>query len=319
MHISYCSAAEAETQRWIDGLQAAFPEARVDGWLPGHSPADYAVVWSPPQLFFDQQTALKGIFNAGAGVDALLALTLPPGVPIVRLDDAGMAVQMAEFVCHAVIRYFRQLDTYQAQGIAGVWQERAPRQRSDYPVGVMGLGVLGQRVCAALRAFDFEVQGWSRSAQSHAAMETLGVRSYFGASQLPAFLAASRLLVCLLPLTPETRGLLSRATLLQLQPGGYLIQVARGPIVVETDLLALLDSGHITGATLDVFCLENEVKKQPGKHPLWSHPAVTATPHISAQTQVGSSIAQIAAKIRALQNGAAAPGLAGYVQRDQGY
>ena len=319
MHISYCSASGSDSQAWITGLQAAFPEARVNGWLPGDPPADYAVVWSPPQLFFDQQTALKGIFNTGAGVDALLALNLPPDVPIVRLDDAGMAVQMAEFVTHAVIRYFRQLDTYQTQAKAGVWQELAPRQRSDYPVGVMGMGVLGQRVCAALRAFDFVVQGWSRSAQSHAAMEALGVRSYFGAAQLPAFLAASRLLVCLLPLTPETQGLLRRDTLLQLQPGSYLIHVARGPIVVEADLLALLDSGHITGATLDVFCQEDEVKKQPGNHPLWSHPFVTATPHISAQTLVHTSIAQIAAKIRALQNGAAAPELAGYVQREQGY
>ena len=162
MRISFC-CADTPAQPWLDGLRAALPGAVVEEWAAGDSAADYAVVWAPPQVFFDQQTQLKAIFNTGAGVDALLKLRLPPGVPVVRLDDAGMAVQMAEYVCHAVIRHFREFDVYDADTAQGRWAQRPPRLRQDFPVGVMGLGALGERVSRALAAFDFPVRGWSRS------------------------------------------------------------------------------------------------------------------------------------------------------------
>lgn len=309
MHISFC-CTDTKAQPWLDGLRAAFPNAVVEAWVAGASPADYAVVWAPPQQFFDEQTQLRGIFNIGAGVDALMKLRLPSGVPVVRLDDAGMSVQMAEYVCHAVIRHFREFDAYGADVAGGRWSYRKPRLRKDFPVGVMGLGVLGERVSRALAQFDFPVLGWSRSAKSIA-----GVQCFSGESGFEEFLAATRILVCLLPLTPGTENIMRHDTLAQLQPGGYVINVARGSHLVDEDLIALIDSGHLAGATLDVFRTE----PLPAAHPFWTHPKITVTPHTSARTLREESIAQIAGKIRSLQNGAPIASLAGVVDPKQGY
>ena len=309
MRISFC-CTDTKAQPWLDGLRAAFPNADVEPWSAGEPPADYAVVWAPPQQFIDEQAQLKGIFNIGAGVDALMALRLPPGVPVVRLDDAGMSVQMAEYVCHAVIRHFREFDGYDADAAEGKWSYRKPRLRQDYPVGVMGLGVLGERVSRALAQFDFPVTGWSRTAKSIA-----GVQCFAGEAGFNDFLAATRILVCLLPLTPETDRILRRDTLARLRPGAYVINVARGSHLVDDDLIALLDSGHLAGATLDVFRTE----PLPAAHPFWNHAKITVTPHTSARTLRGESIAQIAGKIRALESGAPVASLAGVVDPKKGY
>ena len=170
MKITFC-CRNTKPEPWLAGLQAALPQADIRLWQPGAPAADHGVVWAPPQQFFDEQTRLKGIFNIGAGVDALLKLRLPPNAVVVRLDDAGMAVQMAEYVCQAVIRHFRELDACALDMRAGQWTFRMPRQRADFPVGVMGLGVLGARVAQALRHFEFPVLGWSRSQH---AIEGLG-------------------------------------------------------------------------------------------------------------------------------------------------
>ncbi|MDO8717364.1 MAG: glyoxylate/hydroxypyruvate reductase A [Polaromonas sp.] len=306
MRISFC-CTDTKAQPWLEGLRAAFPGAEVEVWSAGAAPADYAVVWAPPQQFIDEQTQLKGIFNIGAGVDALLKLRLPPGVPVVRLDDAGMSVQMAEYVCHAVIRHFREFDGYEADARQGKWSYRKPRLRTDFPVGVMGLGVLGARVSRALAQFDFPVAGWSRSAKA-----IDGVKCFSGQAGFNDFLAASRILVCLLPLTPDTDNILCRDTLARLRPGGYVINVARGSHLVDEDLMALIDSGHLAGATLDVFRTE----PLPAAHPFWTHPSITVTPHTSARTLREESIAQIAGKIAALQRGEA---VAGVVDPARGY
>ena len=294
-------------QPWLDGLHAALPQAQVEEWQPGAAHADYAVVWQPPQQLFDEQPQLKGIFNAGAGVDAILKLKLPPQALLVRIDDGGMAVQMAEFVCHALIRHFRELDAYEDDIAQGKWSFRRPRLRGDFPVGIMGLGVLGERVAQAVRHFDFPVRGWSRTRK-----ELDGVQCFAGAQEFGDFLAATRVLVCLLPLTPETQDIMNRETLSQLMPGGYVINVARGAHLVDEDLIALLDSGHLAGATLDVFRTE----PLPTEHPFWRHPKVTITPHTSARTLRDESIAQIAGKIAALERGEP---IAGVVNRERGY
>lgn len=306
MRIIVC-CTDTKVAPWIAGVRAALPEAEVEEWRPGAPPAEHAVVWAPPQQLFDEQPGLRGVFNIGAGVDALVKLRLPPGALLVRLDDAGMSVQMAEFVCHAVIRHFRELDAYERDAAAGKWGFRKPRLRSEFPVGVMGLGVLGQRVARALAAFEFPVRGWSRSAK-----EVPGVQCFSGPAQFDAFLAGTRVLVNLLPLTPGTENILDRGTLSRLQPGGYVINVARGAHLVDADLLALLDSGHLAGAALDVFRTE----PLPPEHPFWRHPKITVTPHTSARTLRDESIAQIAGKIRAL---AAGRPIAGVVDRDRGY
>ncbi len=338
MNITFC-CTDTASEPWLQGLRAALPDAEVTLWARGAPQAEYAVVWAAPQAFFDEQTQLKAVFNIGAGVDALLKLKLPPQAMIVRLDDAGMSVQMAEYVCHAVIRHFREFDAYEADTRQGKWSFRKPRARADFPVGIMGLGVLGARVAQSLVQFEFPVNGWSRSpkaagdwapgrfapcpppalrapplpAQNALAPSPLeGVTCFSGAYGFKDFLAASRVLVCLLPLTPETRDIMNRDSLSCLQAGGYIVNVARGAHLVDDDLLALLDSGHLAGATLDVFRTE----PLPAGHPFWTHPKITVTPHTSARTLRDESIAQIAGKIRAFQHGQA---LAGVVDPRSGY
>jgi glyoxylate/hydroxypyruvate reductase A len=269
--ILLCRHQTGALDRWPS---AALPAADVAVWEPGAPAADYAVVWAPPQAFLDEQPGLRAVFNIGAGVDALLKLRLPPTARVVRLDDAGMSVQMAEYVCHAVIRHFREFDGYEADVRQGRWSYRKPRSRADFAVGVMGLGVLGSRVAQALRVFEFPVNGWSRSPK---ALD--GVRGFSGREGFNDFLAASRVLVNLLPLTPDTQDILNRDTLSRLQPGGYVINVARGAHLVDEDLLALLDEGHLAGATLDVFRTE----PLPAGHPFWTHPKHHGhAPHLGA-------------------------------------
>ena len=306
MKITFC-CTDTASEPWLLGLRAALPGAEVTLWSAGARQADYAVVWAPPQQFFDEQPQLKAVFNIGAGVDALLKLQLPPHSRIVRLDDAGMSVQMAEYVCHAVIRHFREFDAYEADTRQGKWSFRKPRARADFPVGIMGLGVLGERVARAVGHFEFPVNGWSRS---NKVLD--GVQCFSGAAGFKDFVASSRVLVCLLPLTADTRDVMNRDILSQLQPDGYVINVARGTHLVEDDLLALLDSGHLAGATLAVFRTE----PLPAEHPCWKHPKITVTPHTSARTLRTESIAQIAGKLASLQRGEP---VAGVVDPGRGY
>ena len=306
MHITFCCAATA-AEPWLNDLRAALPGFAISLWQPGAPAADYAVVWQPPQAFFDQQPQLKVAFNIGAGVDALLRLNIAPTTQLIRLDDAGMGAQMAEYVCHALIRHYRQFAGYDTDKAQGLWKQREVQPRSQMPVGIMGLGVLGQRVAQAVAQFDFPVNGWSRTAK-----DVPGVRCFHGADGFHDFLAASRVLVSVLPATPETRDLINRDTLSRLQPGGYLINVARGSQLVEVDLLALLAEGHMAGAALDVFRTE----PLPADHPFWAHPQIHITPHSAALTIRSESVAQIAGKMAALQAGRP---VAGLVERARGY
>lgn len=306
MKIAIC-LTHIKPEPWVEIFSSLLPDAEVFAWEPGSPVADHAVVWAPPQAFIDAQPGLKTVFNIGAGVDAVLQLRLPPELQVVRLDDAGMSVQMTEYVCHAVIRHFREFDGYERDVRDGKWSYRKPHTRSDFTVGVMGLGVLGARVAKTLQAFEFPVNGWSRTAKP-----LPGVQCFAGAQQLDAFLASSRVLVNLLPLTAETENILNATTLSKLPPQAYVINVARGRHLVEEDLLALLDSGHLSGATLDVFRTE----PLPAGHVFWTHPKITITPHTSARTLREESAAQISGKIKALAKGQTISGL---VDRHTGY
>ena len=293
---------------WLAAIGQHIPGAQAWAWAPGAPQADYALVWRPPQQLLDEQGAgLKAIFNMGAGVDALFQLQLPAGVPVVRLEDAGMAVQMAEYVCHAVIDHFRGLNHYRNQQLVGEWKLQPLRSRQDFPVGIMGLGVLGDRVAKAVAQFDFPVQGWSRSAK-----QLDGIRTFHGAEQFGDFLAHTRILVNLLPLTPETENIINRATLQQLLPGAYVINVARGAHLVDEDLIALIAEGHVAGAMLDVFRQE----PLPAGHPFWTIPQITMTPHTSARTLREESIAQIVGKVAAMSRGEPVQGM---VNPQRGY
>ena len=311
MKIVFC-CTNTKAEPWLEGFRSALPGVDIWEWQAapeGQAPklADHAVVWSPPQAFIDEQTKLQNLFNTGAGVDALLKLQLPAQLNVVRLNDAGMSVQMAEYVCHAVIRYFREFEHYAQDAAAKRWSFRKPAVRAEFPIGILGAGVLGSKVAAALKQFEFPVNVWSRTAK-----ELPGIQSFAGHEQLPAFLNASRVLVNLLPLTAETENILNRATLSQLQPGAFLINVARGKHLLEQDLLDLLQEGHMAGATLDVF----RVEPLPQDHPFWQHPKINITPHTSARTLRDESIAQIASKIKAVYAGQP---IEGRVSRERGY
>lgn len=296
------------TGAWHEALSAALPEADIRVWPQACERPDYALVWKPPRELFLHSTPAKAIFNIGAGVEALLACpTLPPGVPVYRLEDAGMAEQMAEYVVLAVLRAYRETDAYAAQQRAARWEQRSRLPKAEFGVGILGMGLLGRAVAAVLAPFGFPLAGWSRERKA-----VPGVESYAGDAELPAFLARARVLVCLLPSTPATRNRLDRATLARLPHGAHLVNVARGDIVVDADLVALLDEGHLAGATLDVF---REEPLPPG-HPFWHHPRIVMTPHVSAATLVPDSVAQIVAKIRRLEGGEAAGGA---VDRARGY
>lgn len=306
MKVTFCCTG-TKPEPWLDGLRAALPGAEVSVWEPGAPQADYAVVWAPPQQFMDEQPALKALFNIGAGVDALLKLKLPPHAKVVRLDDAGMSVQMAEYVTQAVIRHFRELDGYEADMRQGQWKFRKPQMRADFPVGVMGLGVLGERVAKALAVFEFPVRGWSRSAK-----QIDGVQTFSGEQGFAEFLQGSRILVNLLPLTPETENIINRSTMQQLLPGAYIINVARGAHLVDDDLVALIAQGHVAGAMLDVFRQE----PLPTDHPFWNVPQITMTPHTSARTLRDESIAQIVGKVASMSCGETVLGM---VDPQRGY
>lgn len=303
--------ADGHSEPWIRDFAELMPEAQIELWQEGRKapPCDYAVVWSPPAAMLAELAEVKAIFNTGAGVDALLRFgdALPASVPIVRLGDAGMGLQMAEYVTHAVLRYFRRFDEYEAQARAGLWEPLPAHRREDFSVGVLGAGVLGTCVLQALAPFGFPLSAWSRSPK-----ELPGVDCFHGDEGLDAFLRGCRVLVCMLPLTPDTANLLDRARLSKLRPGAYLINVARGAHVAEPDLLALIKSGQIAAATLDVF--RNE--PLPAQHPFWLEPRISITPHISALTLRRESVAQIVTKIGQLEAGQPVDDI---VDRNKGY
>lgn len=289
--------SDGQTGAWAEDLARAIPGAETVGWQEGDTlgPCDYAVLWNPSAGLLAQLDKVKAVFLMGAGADALLKFgDALPDVPIVRLGDAGMAVQMAEYVSYATLRYFRRFDEYEEQARHGLWAPLPPHVKEDFTVGVMGLGKLGLRVVETVRGFGFPVRGWSRTPK-----DIQGVECFAGMEALDDFLRGTRVLVSLLPLTSETNNLLDRRRLSTLPQGAYIINVARGAQVAEPDLLALIRAGHIAGATLDVF--RNE--PLPAPHPFWDEPRITITPHISAVTIRAEAVRQIADKIAAFEAG----------------
>jgi glyoxylate/hydroxypyruvate reductase A len=303
--------SDGNTGPWAGDFARHLPGAECVTWTEGAKlePCDYAVVWAPPEAMLRELAEVKAVFLMGAGADAILkhGAALPPHVPIVRLGDAGMGVQMGEYVAHAVLRYFRRFDQYEDQAAVGEWQPLEPHDRASFTVGVMGAGVLGRRVLDCLRPFGFPLQAWSRGVK-----DIESVRCFAGEQGLDAFLRSTRVVVCMLPLTDETSNILNRANLGKLPQGAYVINVARGAHVSEPDLLAYIKSGHIAGATLDVF--RNE--PLPLQHPFWQEPRITITPHIAALTLREESVRQIAGKIGQLERGEA---IADVINRELGY
>jgi glyoxylate/hydroxypyruvate reductase A len=303
-----------KSEEWIAPLREACAQVGVDAQLEifDGRPVDvrYAVVWLPPPELFAVETGLRAAFNVGAGVERLLAIAgLPPALPILRLVDAGMAPKMAEYVCFYIARITRGLDRFGGPHATRDWNADRPRG-TPTAVGVLGLGAIGVQIARAAAMFDYPVRGWSRTPKALA-----GLASFAGEAQLGEFLAGTQILVNALPLTDQTRDLLDRARLSQLPAGSHLINVGRGGTVVDADLLALLDAGHLASAVLDVFRTE----PLPPEHPFWHHPRITVTPHLSGPTPREPAARQIAEAIARLESGAAPASLPGFVDRARGY
>ncbi|SAL56353.1 2-hydroxyacid dehydrogenase [Caballeronia humi] len=304
----------ADAALWMHDLARELPEADLREWQPGDTaPADYAIVWRAPRELFANRPDLKAVFNLGAGVDAILDVerkepgTLPPNAKLVRLEDTGMAQQMVEYATHAVLRYMRRFDEYDTLQREGRWEKLKAHPRASFTVGVLGLGVLGTEVARTLTALGVPVRGYSRSEK-----QVDGVTTYAGDAQFDAFLDGVKVLINLLPHTPNTEGVLNRRTFAKLAHGAYLVNLARGAHLVDEDLLQALESGQIAAATLDVFHTE----PLPADHPFWRTPRVTITPHISAETLREESIVQIAQKVKAMERGEP---IGGIVDLKRGY
>ncbi len=282
---------------WQRALVACEPDMTVHDWPYDGDPAkiEFALVWGPPRGALRRFPNLKAIFSVGAGIDHLSSdPDLPEGVPVVRMVEPGLTAGMTEFVILGVLTHHRFMLDYAAQQRAKVWREIPQIPTSRRTVGIMGLGVLGSDAAEKIAALGFDVAGWSRRPK-----EQPGITSFHGEDGFQPFLARSEILVCMLPLTSETEGILNARTFAALPRGAALISIGRGGHTVEADLLAALESGHIGGATLDVFREE----PLPPDSPFWTHPRVILTPHIASMTIPDSAAAAVIANIRRLRAG----------------
>ncbi len=286
-----------DTGPWVAAIKEIDPDLEVLVW-PDDSPREnvtFALCWQQPQSVLSEYPNLRCLSSMGAGVDHLISdAALPPRLPIVRLVDPLLAQSMFEYVCAAVMYYFREFDGYQAQQRQRRWHQTASKPAVATTVGVMGLGQLGGFVAGRLSGLGFNVVGWSRSAKS-----IDGVETYAGEAQQGEFLSRAEILVCLLPLTPETAGILNRDLFGQLPQGACLVNVARGEHLVEGDLLAALGEGHLRGACLDVF----QQEPLPQDHPFWVHEKIMVTPHCSSITEPRSVAPQVVENYRRSQQG----------------
>ncbi|QHM75727.1 Glyoxylate/hydroxypyruvate reductase A [Mixta theicola] len=288
-------------EKWRQGLQQRLPQARLRLWQPGdNQPADYALVRMAPPEMLRGRGELKAIFAIGAGVDDILGQLrrypdmIDPAVPLFRLEDTGMGLQMQEYAVHTVLGWFRRFDDYRRQQQQAHWQPLPNYRREEFTIGILGAGVLGLGVAESLKGWGFPLRCWSRSPK-----QLDGIESFHGDEQLAAFLSGTQVLINLLPNTPQTVGIINRSLLNHLNDGAFVMNLARGAHVVEQDLLAALNDNKIKGAALDVFVNE----PLPADHPFWHHPGVTITPHNAAVTLPDEAMNYIAGAIQQLEAG----------------
>jgi glyoxylate/hydroxypyruvate reductase A len=290
-------APKLKSDAWVKHLRAQDPGLDLRVW-PATGPADdieFILCWKHPIGELAKFQNLKCIASMGFGVDHILRdPDVPPGVPIVRLVDESMIQAMSEYILTAVLYHTRQFDLFQQDKSQKKWHSRRPLPPKNVCVGIMGLGHLGVDAARKLRLMGFRVSGWSRTVK-----QVEGLHAWAGENALGEFLAQADILVCLLPLTPATQGILNRRTFARLPAGAYVINAARGDHLVEEDLLAALDSGHLSGACLDVFRQE----PLPESHPFWNHPRITMTPHIASLTEPRAVAPQLVENYRRVRSG----------------
>jgi glyoxylate/hydroxypyruvate reductase A len=261
------------------------------------SPEDIrmAAVWKHPEGSLSVFSNLLGIHGLGAGVDFILEdATIPPAIPVLRVVDPYLASDMAEYVLAHTLAHIKQIHRYQADQLQGVWAPVPYKRFGEVTVGIMGLGQLGRAVSRLLQANGFSLVGWTRTSKPEMSFPV-----YTGNAGMAEFLRKSQVLVCLLPLTPLTRGILNGDLFGKLPRGSFLINVARGPLLVDDHLIEALDAGRLSGACLDVFHQE----PLPGSHPFWRHPLVHMTPHVASVSDPASVAPQVISNYRSLLKG----------------
>jgi len=287
---------------WVERFSGLLPDRRCVADLAQVDPASigYAAAWKHEPGALAGLPNLKAIFSLGAGVDHLFRDHLLPDVPLARVVDPDLTLRMGEWVALHVLRHHREHERYAAQQRQALWRENYDQPAaSEVRVGILGLGVLGQHAARVLSTIGFDLAGWSRSPRA-----VPGIACFAGDKELPAFLARTDILVCLLPLTPDTRGILNRALFSRLARDGRLggpvvLTAGRGGLQVESDILACLDDGTLQAATLDVF----ETEPLPPSSPLWLHPRVTITPHNAAMSAPQAVSRLVVEQIRRFEAG----------------
>ncbi|MGE0718373.1 MAG: 2-hydroxyacid dehydrogenase [Alphaproteobacteria bacterium] len=296
-------------REWAQLLSERAPELEFRMWPEVGDPADvrYLIAWLPPPDLATQFPNLEVLFSVAAGVDQLDLRAVPAHLPVVRMVEPNLVASMAEYVTMAVLMLHRNLVDYIGHQRERLWREIRVRPASSRRVGIMGLGQLGTASLERLLPFGFPLAGWSRSPRS-----IPGVECFHGADGMAAFLARTDILVCLVPLTPETRGILNAATFAALPQGAALVNVGRGGHLVDADLVAALDSGQLSSAVVDVVSKE----PPPADHPFWHHPRIVMTPHVASMTQPATAVDVFLGNLRRWQKGEP---MTNVVDRARGY
>lgn len=294
--------------QWAKLFAAHAPDLPFHIWPEVGSPESirYLIAWKPDDVL-DTLPNLQVVFSVGAGVDQLNLSRIPAHIPVVRLIEPGLIDGMVEYVTEAVLAIHRDLFLYAAQQSDGIWKSVPIRPARSRRVGVLGLGVLGRAVLERLGTFGFSCRGWNRSPR-----DLPGVACFAGGAELASFLAGTDILICLLPMTDETRGILNKHLFDQLPNGASLIHVGRGPQLVSEDLIEALECGPIQMAVIDVL----DPEPPPRDHPFWLHPRVRLTPHIASAPQAESAVDAILVNIRRHMAGEL---MHGAIDRSRGY
>jgi glyoxylate/hydroxypyruvate reductase len=294
---------------WAEQFARKMPEMPFRIWPDVGDAAQvrFLAAWEPPARIEQAFPHLEVLFSVGAGVDQFDFSALPPALKVVRMVEPGLTACMCEYVSWAVLSLHRGIPQYLRQQQGSEWKEHPVRPASSRRVGVMGMGALGRAALAQLRQLGFDCAGWSRSRRSDT-----GIRSYAGEAELDDFLGATDILVCLLPLTRETRGILSRRVFDALPHGASLVNAARGGHLVQPDLLHALERGQLSAAILDVC----DPEPLPQGHPFWNHSRIWLTPHVASATQADTAAEALLHNLRRHEAGLP---LKGVVDRAQGY
>jgi len=302
-------APNRDLSQWINEFNKADSNLDLRIWpeVGNKDEITCAVVWGHPPGSLRAFPQLKLICSMGAGVDHVLKdPELPEGVPVVRIVDDALSFSMSNYIVSAVMYHHRRFEKYLADKKAHIWDQPSPPE-VDCRIGIMGFGVLGQDAGKKLKALGFDVFGYSGSRK-----QVGGITCFAGEGELDAFLKQINVLVCLLPATPETRGILGKNLFMRMNKGSYLINAARGHHQVTGDIIEALDNGTLSGAFLDVF--ENEPLDK--SHPVWDHPKVFITPHIASITNPGAATPQIVRNYKAMMAGLP---LMNQIDRERGY